>query len=177
MDGEEVNRFIAPDSLWQLRNDARPLDASLVAGDSADRFRGAHDGYGRLRPPVIHTREFAIDRTRPRVAVRDTLSGKGARGLTWRFHLDPAVTPTKLGADVRMSVGSRDVWLLASGVDVAFTVEDGWVSPSYGVRLPTKVLVWRTTESLPFNISFLFAERYFDTVARQQAIAALTRDS
>jgi hypothetical protein len=177
VDGEEVNRFIAPDSLWQLRNDARPLDASLVAGDSVDRFRGSHDGYGRLRPPVIHTREFALDRARPRVAVRDTLSGEGARGLTWRFHLDPAVTPTKLGADVRMSVGSRDVWLLASSVDVTFAVEDGWVSPSYGVRFPTKVLVWRTTESLPFTISFLFAERYFDVVARQQAIASLTRDS
>ena len=29
--------------------------------------------------------------------VRDTLSGEGARALTWRFHLDPAVTPTRLG--------------------------------------------------------------------------------
>jgi hypothetical protein len=36
------------------------------------------------------------------------------------------------------------------------------------------VLVWRTTETLPFTISFLFAERFFDVVARQQAIASLT---
>src|SRR5262249_47692300 len=83
--GQEVNRFIAPDSLWQLKNDARPLDASLVTGDAVDRFRGTHDGYGRLRPPVIHTRECALDRARPRVAVRDTLSGEGAHALTWRF--------------------------------------------------------------------------------------------
>jgi hypothetical protein len=37
-------------------------------------------------------------------------------------------------------------------------ITDGWVSPSYGVRVPTRVLVWRTHADVPLTVSFLFAE-------------------
>ena len=41
VDGEELNRLISPDHLWQLRDDARPLDVVWQWGDRADYFRGA----------------------------------------------------------------------------------------------------------------------------------------
>jgi hypothetical protein len=37
-------------------------------------------------------------------------------------------------------------------------IADSWVSPTYGVRVPTKVLVWRARATLPLTASFLFAE-------------------
>ncbi len=172
VDGEEVNRFIGPDALWQLHNDARPVDAALVTGTHVDRFRGTHDGYARLSSPVVHTRECMLDRERPRVLVRDTLTGDGSHALTWRFHLDPAVTPEHHGGDVRLVHEDREIWLLPDA-GATFVMEEGWVSPSYGVRVPTKVLVWQTRASVPLTASFLFAEARLDAGERTRVMESL----
>jgi len=160
VDDEEVNRFVSPDALWQLQYDAHPVDVLLTRRRRLDLFCGSHNGYGRLTYPVTHTRECVLDRDHPRVLVRDSLGGTGWRELTWRFHLDPAVTPEREGETVRLSNGVRTVWLIPqqSAQEMQYSVADGWVSPSYGVKVPTKVLVWRTRAALPLTASFLFAE-------------------
>jgi Heparinase II/III-like protein/Heparinase II/III N-terminus len=175
VDGEELNRFIGPDFLWQLRNDAHPVQARLFTGPRADAFRGAHDGYSRLDPPVTHARECLVDRQAPRVLIRDSLTGRGEHELTWRFHLDPAVTPERRGSDVRLTAGGRDVWLLPDerAAFMTFEIEDGWVSPSYGVRVPTRVLVWRGRAGMPLTIAYLFAESCLSTGERARAAALL----
>jgi len=38
------------------------------------------------------------------------------------------------------------------------SLEDGWVSPSYGVRVPAKVVVWQAQCAVPVTAAFLFAE-------------------
>ncbi|HET9830909.1 MAG TPA: alginate lyase family protein [Vicinamibacterales bacterium] len=160
VDDEEVNRFVSPDSLWHLQYDAHPADAVLTRRPRVDRFSGSHDGYERLTYPVTHTREWVLDREHPRVLVRDSLTGTGWRQLTWRFHLDPAIVPERDGANVRLSNGARTVWLVPAQPAPEMTLEitDGWVSPSYGVRVPTNVLVWRVRARVPLTVSFLFAE-------------------
>jgi hypothetical protein len=160
IDDEEVNRFISPDALWQLQYDAHPVDAALTRRRRADSFSGSHNGYERLTYPVTHTRECVLDREHPRVLVRDSLTGTGWRQLTWRFHLDPAIAPEHHGGTVRLSNGVQTVWLMLQqpAPEMQFDIGDGWVSPSYGVRVPTKVLVWRARTALPVKVSFLFAE-------------------
>ena len=71
-----------------------------------------------------------------------------------------AIAPERDGRTVRLSNGLRTVWLIPqqSAADMHFDITDGWVSPSYGVRVPTKVLVWRSRATLPLTASFLFAE-------------------
>src|SRR5262249_45203476 len=95
--------------------------------------------------------------------------------LTWRFHLDPALRPETHGSDVRLVAANGDVWVLPDErADMTFEIEDGWVSPSYGVREPTRVLVWRVRASLPFTASYLFAESCLAAGERARAIASLT---
>lgn len=162
VDGEELNRFLGPDALWQLRYDAAPHDAVLRRGPRADCFCGGHRGYDRLPEPVRHVRAITVDAHAPRVLVRDSLDGRGHHDLVWRFHLDPRVTATSHGNDVRLSSGGAEVWLqprLDHPVRLAFAFEGGWVSPSYGVKVPTTVLTWRGSAALPIKMSFLFAER------------------
>jgi uncharacterized heparinase superfamily protein len=158
VDGEEVNRFIGPDALWQLQNDAVPVDALLTRGDDADTFRGGHAGYRRLRLPVSHVREIVVDKTSPRVVVTDRLDGAGEHSLVWRFHLDPRVSADLQGREVRLSSASRDVWL-RSDLPGSFTpsLEPGWVSPSYGVKVPATVIVWKGTATLPLAASHWFS--------------------
>ena len=169
VDDEEVNRFVGPDALWQLHNDAHAKDVEFTQGPRADRFRGSHDGYMRLPSPVTHTRECVVDRELPRVLLRDTLTGTGSHTLKWRFHLDPSVAAERRDGDVRLSSGDREVWLLLDerASVMTFAIEDGWVSPSYGVRAAAKVLVFEDHVSLPVRVSFLFAESRLDPRNRQ----------
>jgi Heparinase II/III-like protein/Heparinase II/III N-terminus len=160
VDGEELNRFVAPDALWQLHYDARPVGAGCRSADRVDAFSGGHSGYMRLSPSVMHIRAFFVDRERPRVLVRDRVSGSGSHALVWRFHLDPAVTAEVKGTDVSLSGNGGTVWLLPDETAATFSLSlaPGWVSPSYGVKLPTTVLIWSATVSVPIEASYLFAE-------------------
>jgi hypothetical protein len=54
-----------------------------------------------------------------------------------------------------------------------FTVEDGWVSKSYGVKTPTMVIVFDHDAELPFSLSYIFADARLDVSARADAMAAL----
>jgi heparinase II/III-like protein len=160
IDGAELNRFIGPDALWQLRYDAKPIDPVLQRGERADCFRGGHRGYERLTPPLTHTRRIAADRTSPRVAIVDRIDGGGVHELVWRFHLDPSVAAAVDGYDVRLAHEERVVWLTTStsGAGLSLALEDGWVSPGYGVKVPTTVVVWKGTAAVPVEVSFLFSD-------------------
>jgi hypothetical protein len=160
VDGEELNRFVAPDALWQLHNDARPLGAGCRSVDGVDAFGGGHSGYTRLSPPVMHIRAVFVDRERPRVLVRDRVSGIGNHALVWRFHLDPGVAAEVNGTDVSLSQNGATVWLLPDQTAATFllSLEPGWVSPSYGIKVPTTVVIWSATASVPIEVSYLFAE-------------------
>ncbi len=175
VDGEELNRFVGPDALWQLQYDAIPAGATMTRGGRVDVFRGAHRGYERLAAPVSHVRECALDAGGTRALVRDCLDGSGAHALVWRFHLDPAVTPHADGSDVRLASDDRVVWLLPDDTAgrLTLTLEPGWVSPSYGVKVPTTVLVWKTTAALPIVTSFLFAEARLTPAERVRAMSVL----
>jgi uncharacterized heparinase superfamily protein len=178
IDGEELNRCNGPDALWQLHYDARPVVPVLRRGSRVDGFRGGHRGYERLPSPVSHTRECFLDKTRPRVLVRDFLDGAGEHRVVWRFHLAPAVTACIDAGDVRLSGKAGTSWLLPNlpaGFDLS--LEPGWVSPSYGVKVPTTVLVWRASARLPLAASYVFAESQLAPDERTSAVDALSMRS
>jgi hypothetical protein len=158
VDGEELNRFISPDNLWQLHDDARPQDVEWKPGSLVDYFRGSHTGYLRLTPPVAVTREIALVKDGPDVIVRDAIGGAGIHTLVWRFHLDPAVDAEIVGDDVRLSSHGREAWLqlVSTPTDMATTVEGGWSSSSYGVRTEIRVVVLRVRIAVPQAATFRF---------------------
>jgi Heparinase II/III-like protein/Heparinase II/III N-terminus len=175
VDDEEVNRFIGPDALWTLHYDAVPANVSFHFGSRVDRLAGAHRGYERLSEPVTVGRELILDRDRSIVVVRDTLTGRGVHQLVWRFHLDPAVAARLDGSDVQLTAGHRDVWLLPDRTAVGFSasLEEGWVSPSYGVKQATTVVVWRVKTTVPVTAACLFATSRLTPAEREQALIDL----
>ena len=157
VDGEELNRLVSPDHLWQLRDEARPLDVAWHWGDRADYFRGAHNGYARLDPPVLVTREVLLVKGSPDVLVRDSIDGSGSHMLVWRFHLDPALDAEIDRGDVRLRGAGRDAWLQVASADgLTMTIENGWVSPSYGIRTGIRVVTLQGCVALPQVVSFRF---------------------
>lgn len=164
VDGQEVNRLVHPDDLWRLHPDAAPTEVTWRSGADADYFRGGHRGYARLPSPLVHVREIVFHKAAPRVAIRDSFErageGSGIHRLTWRFHLDPAVRAALAPAGVRIDGGDRTVWLLPVLLPpgAALRLEEGWVSPSYGVRTRTSVVVLEATVRVPQAAAFLFAD-------------------
>jgi len=158
VDGEEMNLFISPENLWQLHDDARPVDVAWARDSRMDYFRGSHTGYMRLTPPVSVAREIALLKDGPDVIVRDAIGGTGTRDLVWRFHLDPSIAAEIDGGDVRLSTSGRDAWLqpLSMPEGVTMRIESGWSSASYGVREAIRVLVVQGRVALPQTATFRF---------------------
>jgi hypothetical protein len=175
IDDEELNPFTGPHDLWQLRYEAVPTPVTWRPGPGADYVRGGHRGYARLAPPVIHHREVLLQKAGAWAVVRDVLDGAGVHRLVWRFHLDPGVRGEAVGPDVRLSTDGGTFWLLgpADGGGLELGLEPGWVSPRYGVKHPTSVIVARVTTAMPRTALWVFADRRLTALERAACLALL----
>jgi hypothetical protein len=172
IDNEELNRFIGPDALWQLHYDAHPTDVAFTRGQGG-YFRGGHDGYQRLSPPVMPVRELWMHPELPIVALHDRVGGSGAAEVTWRFHFDPALQVELVEGDCRVRGNGREAWMLFAGdAPSRRELESGWVSPGYGVRSATSVLVIRDAV-LPTGLRCVFASSRLSNAERDHALAEL----
>jgi len=136
IDGAEQNE-LSRDRLFALDDRTRAeAEAWAIQGDTA-AFTGRHHGFEALDPPATHERRVALDGAAGTVTITDTVSSQGRHELEWTFPLAPGtVEVTDGGAIARCEAASLTVE--ASGV--TFAVEDGWLSPRYGVREPTSFL-------------------------------------
>jgi hypothetical protein len=140
-------------------------------GHDGDYFRGGHDGYSRLSPRVLPSREVFLERDAPRVIVRDLIDGTGIHTVAWRFHFDPSIVPELTDGDCRLTARAGDAWMLPIGdVPGSWRLDRGWISPSYGVRHETSVLVIEYRGPLPVSASWLFADARLSRADRQQAL-------
>src|SRR5262249_25309078 len=69
--GEEINRFVRPDYLWVLHDEARPEVYRWKCGADLDLFEGAHTGYHRLGNSITPVRALALDHRCHGLAVVD----------------------------------------------------------------------------------------------------------
>ena len=144
VDGEEINRFIRPDYLWNLHYDAEPSLCQWRDQGEYVFFRGEHRGYQRLSSPVVPRRTILLDPVGHALYINDNLIGEGTHDIRIPLHLSPNVDATRVGSDeILLEAGKRKFmlwWSTDSGYDIE--IESARVSPSYGVVLPTKRIIW-----------------------------------
>ena len=127
-------------------------------------------------PPAIVTREVLLIKATGDIVIRDVVrvddarlklsrsnddavgreAVSRARRIISRFHLDPAVAPTVCGSDVRLTTRGRDLWLQVIDPIGPIAIQDGWISPSYGVRTPTSTIVLQQDVVLPITMTCRF---------------------
>jgi uncharacterized heparinase superfamily protein len=155
IDGEEQNRFLDPENLWALLYDAEPFVLAWETGDAKDRFKGGHTGYRRLPSPVAVEREVELDRIAHRLVVHDTFVGDGEHTTTVPYHFHPAVEPV-LREDhvVIRTPGSSFTLVWSPGDEWSASVEQSWVSPSYGVKQQsTRLVLTRSGPLEPLTVT------------------------
>lgn len=146
IDGKEINRFVQPDFLWALHNDAEPELREWIVADDADVFVGAHSGYRRLPRPVTPVRTVRLDKTRHGLIIIDRFEGEGDHSVRIPYHLAVGVDANNDGAGQwRLQAQGRNFLLVFDGAEDELggwtaSLGDGWVSHSYGVKHPTQVL-------------------------------------
>jgi hypothetical protein len=144
---EEINRFIGPNCLWTLHNDAFPEVYRWDCNAVRDLFEGGHTGYRRLPDPITPVRTLALDHGRHGLVVRDRFDSREMNYVELEVPLHLAegvcVEINPLGT-VELMAGGRRFRLVWFGMG-NWSIERARarVSPTYGVALPIWRLIWR----------------------------------
>jgi hypothetical protein len=144
IDGEEINRFQRPDYLWTLHNDARHDVRNVEFTARADVLSIAHDGYRRLEFPVTVARTLELEHEHHVLRIRDEFEGTGKHNVRVPVHLATGVEVASLTPGrVSLAKGGKQFALTwDNSDDWSFSVEQGRISPSFGVANETSILVW-----------------------------------
>jgi Heparinase II/III-like protein/Heparinase II/III N-terminus len=121
--GAEQNE-LRTDDLFAMEDRASAHTLAWEPRATGAVFEGEHFGFLVLPSPAVHTRRVELDGQAGELRIRDTVSSAQSYELEWTF-------PLAQGAESLLEVR-------ADGLD--FSLEDGWYSPSYGVRVPTRFL-------------------------------------
>lgn len=151
LDDAEINRFVSPEHLWSLRDDAHPVAPQIVGESDHVVFEGGHTGYQRLSDPVIPWRRIALRRDGAALSVTDTFKGRGVHTIRVPLQLAPDWSVCKPSASEFLCThasGSRMRidWHGELAWDVS--VHTGRVAPSYGVVVDAPRIEWRTSGSI-----------------------------
>jgi hypothetical protein len=150
VDGVDQSVAAGP-HLWTRHARAVLERTAGLDGGPVAKWRAAHHGYRRLRPPAVHRRSIRLDRRARQLVIEDRLETAGAHNCRLAFHLGPDIACTledgqanlEWPADrgrrtVTMALPDELVWQRLEGHTDA---PAGWYSPSFGVRVPTVTLL------------------------------------
>jgi len=152
---DQMSQHVFPgDNLFRCIEIARPLDFQYIPGNKTEVFIGTHDGYTRLKEPVIHKRIFTLDKESYTLNIHDILSGSGIHEFEWNFHFDTgvdfeisgnaAITCQKSGINLKMEFYATFPFVMEKHPDV--------VSKAYGEKTNTTTLTIKANTSAPCEL-------------------------
>lgn len=144
IDGEEINRYIHPDYLWNLHNDAEHEVREWRPAQTNDRIVMSHSGYMRLASPVRPVRLIELDHRAHELLVRDEFVGEGSHEIRVPLQLAPGVdVAIQAPGSVRITKGQRAFDLRwTDSAQWQLQLVEGRVSPRYGIALAAVRLEW-----------------------------------
>lgn len=153
VDKEEQNRYFDW-TLFGMFNDTKAKCLEWECNEKFDYFSGEHYGYERLTGSLVHRRQIMFNKPQVMWEITDTLLGAGSHALQWNFVLASGVDAVLRSEQALIIQGNNFKLSLELDFQPQIRIEDGWYSPKYGVKLPTKVI--RIRESVADNCSFKF---------------------
>lgn len=109
-----------------------------------DCFIGHHDGYMRLKDPVMHQREVLFDKSKMEICIQDNMTCKGPHVIQRFWHFSETCAVDLKGAEYRAKNTNSLVSLKPiekdSHLDLLYGDEAlplGWVSRHYDHKVPT----------------------------------------
>ena len=134
---------------------ARPLNGRLDKMKSGTLvFKGAHDGYQRLKGQPVHHR--TITWSGETYLIDDRVEGAGRHNLESRLHIHPDLSVEVVDSNASIRAGSdlfATITPLGGGM---LEITDGWYCPEFGLQQPCVVLISRFSKvPLPFSTGWV----------------------
>ena len=128
---------------------ARARCHEFAAENGRQDFSGEHDGYTRLRDPVLHRRAVLFDEPSGSFEIVDTFQCKGSHRVSRRWHFAEALEVTTAKASFSAEAGRYRVTLaplepLAESqlIRGGTPEQGGWISRGFGRKQPCSTLRW-----------------------------------
>lgn len=153
------------DSLFLIPKGTPPKALQWGSSNKEYVFTGEHYGYTRMPGNIVHRRTFRVEKETFTVILRDDLYYRRVNEVTVNrlqlntmFHLAYGVKCYFEKGAVILSVNNNAPPLFALYFtpenDLSVCLEDAWFSPSYGVKLPSKILIFKKLSSIPFSFEY-----------------------
>lgn len=130
IDGAEQNE-LREDRLFAMVDRARPDVLAWEPRDGGTTFRARHHGYEALPSPCTVTRTLRLDGASERLEIVDEVASSASHELRWCLALAPCDVELRTG---RVVANFDGVTLDVEIGQLEVSIEQGWLSPSYGVR-------------------------------------------
>ena len=136
VDETEVAEF---HGLWRIQEDlTQPRVLEWKVTDAVDILEAEHFAYRRLKNPVIHRRRFRFEKAPSILTVDDVFLGTGGSFVEIFLHFHPSHSVATVDKN-RYLVQSASAVMEVSTSHPGM-IQEGWYSPSYGIRMRNKVL-------------------------------------
>jgi hypothetical protein len=155
VDRAEINPIVEHE-LFRLRQFARLQVELFEDGPDRIRFVASHDGFRRLEPPVVHRREFLLDRSHGGLEIRDELLGRGEQNAESFLHLAAGTSVERTGDHNFVLSHDEHATTLAFWGTSGVKVTEGWVSDRFGTRKRAAVLVADVSGPMPLRFGWRF---------------------
>lgn len=138
-------------NFWSSVKRPRPKNKKFRFSDDIDYFSCGHDGYKRLKDPVLHKREVTFYKKKKQIVIKDIIKTKGEHSIDIYFHLGPGVEIIKKEKmpDSIAVFTNKNVIISCFHKDIRETITKGdesiplgWYAKDYGVKVPINVIVF-----------------------------------
>jgi hypothetical protein len=178
VDGQDQSEMVGS-FLWHKRAQARCLEFVENPGGRIVVL-GEHDGYTRLKDPVIHRRRLELDPHALTLHVEDEFVCAGEHEVRLSFHLAPEVAVLRQarqgwqleieGAEVLVAVDENLTLETCAGTE---SPGPGWVSSGYHRKRKTSVLIAKGSIRGTSRFTTTFAFRAAERLSEEESRAGL----
>jgi len=152
VDDKEQNSFDA-DRLFAMNPDAAVKINRWLTAENYDFLDAEHNGYSRLKAPVIHRRLIYFDKDKTCWIIKDVLAGEGGHEHRFDlyFHFSPMELKVRdelvIETDNKNEANITVLPLDAEGIEMK--IEKGWVSYSYGRKVGAPIVKYSKIAETP----------------------------
>jgi hypothetical protein len=139
IDNQEIAPFDKND-IWIIPDITNVKVTNWKSNLAEDVLVGEHSGYSRFG--ITHQRKISLDKKNDLIQIIDCIVGESEdiHDIELRLHFAPDVKLNPNKTKVLASIQGKKILLEFSGAE-NMKIENCWISPSYGKKLKSKVLI------------------------------------
>ena len=152
IDRTEIKKFAG---FWSLSCNSKPRLLNWISSKEEDILEVEHYGYSWLKQPVTHRRKFRLGKNQNILEIVDIFEGVGQHIFEFYFHFSPGVRVTYTGSDqLHITIHSKSIVLKYHDYFDDLSIENGYYSPSYGIKIKAPYIKFTKYGITPFKTSF-----------------------